>query len=88
MNVKLTKVRGLVNDRVPVQSEGPNRLALVTGMILIIAGVVTLVYFTSPIRILASADALRGANLLVVGAGSLSLAFGILILFLSRTRKA
>jgi hypothetical protein len=63
------------------------KAALVLGMILIGAGVLILVYFASPVRVLISAYGSRKAGLAIPVAGGLSLACGIALLFLCRSKN-
>jgi hypothetical protein len=60
---------------------------LIIGIIFIVLGLGTLTYFASPVRILMLAYVPHPSNLRVPIAGGLSLACGIVLLFVSRTRK-
>ena len=60
---------------------------LVIGIILVGLGFGTLAYFASPVRFLMLAYVPHPVDLKVPIAGGLSLACGLALLFLSRTRK-
>jgi hypothetical protein len=63
------------------------KAAFVIGMILVALGVVVLVYFTSPVRILMQAYVPHAVDLRIPIAGGLSVACGAALLFLARTKK-
>ena len=63
------------------------KAAFVIGVILVALGVVALVYFGSPVRILMQAYVPHTVDLKIPIAGGLSLACGAGLLFLSKPKK-
>jgi hypothetical protein len=63
------------------------KTTFVIGIILVALGVVALVYFTSPVRILMQAYVPHAVDLRIPIGGGLSLAAGAALLFVSREKK-
>ena len=63
------------------------KAAFVIGITLVAMGVVALVYFTSPVRILTQAYVPHAVDLRIPIAGGLSVACGAALLFVSRPAK-